>query len=79
MDEPTRGVDVGAKQEIYRLMDQMAERGAAILFASSDMEEILGMADRIIVMHEGKIAGELPRDRFSEQAVMHLATGSKAA
>lgn len=75
MDEPTRGVDVGAKQEIYRLMDQMAEKGAAILFVSSDMEEILAMADRILVMHEGQITGQLARGEFSEQAVMNLATG----
>ncbi len=75
MDEPTRGVDVGAKQEIYRLMDQMAEQGTAILFVSSDMEEILAMADRILVMHEGRITGELSRHEFSEQAVMNLATG----
>ncbi len=75
MDEPTRGVDVGAKQEIYRLMDQMAAQGAAILFASSDMEEILAMADRILVMHQGQIAGQLLRHEFSEQAVMNLATG----
>ncbi len=75
MDEPTRGVDVGAKQEIYRLMDQMAGQGAAILFVSSDMEEILAMADRILVMHQGQIAGELLRHEFSEQAVMNLATG----
>jgi ribose transport system ATP-binding protein len=75
MDEPTRGVDVGAKQEIYRLMDELAAAGAAIVFASSDMEEILAMADRIFVMHEGRITGELTRDQFSEQAVMSLATG----
>lgn len=79
MDEPTRGVDVGSKQEIYRLMHDMAQQGAAILFVSSDMEEILGMADRIIVMHEGQIAGELARSEFSEQAVMSLATGLETA
>ncbi len=75
MDEPTRGVDVGAKQEIYRLIHEMAVAGAAILFASSDLEEVLSMSDRILVMHEGRITGELPRSRFSEQAVMRLATG----
>jgi ribose transport system ATP-binding protein len=79
MDEPTRGVDVGAKQEIYRLMNQLASGGAAILFASSDMEEILAMSDRILVMHEGRIAGGLDRNRFSEQAVMRLATGLASA
>jgi len=75
MDEPTRGVDVGAKQEIYKPMDDLAQTGVAILFVSSDMEEVLGMADRIIVMHEGQIGGELHKSQFSEQAVMHLATG----
>ncbi len=77
MDEPTRGVDVGAKQEIYQLMDDLAQTGVAILFVSSDMEEVLGMSDRIIVMHEGEIGGELNKNQFSEQAVMHLATGTK--
>ncbi|MDG2012286.1 MAG: sugar ABC transporter ATP-binding protein [Pirellulaceae bacterium] len=75
MDEPTRGVDVGAKQEIYRLMDELAQTGVAILFVSSDMEEVLGMADRILVMHEGQIGGELHKTNFSEESVMHLATG----
>ncbi|MGI9516280.1 MAG: sugar ABC transporter ATP-binding protein [Pirellulaceae bacterium] len=75
MDEPTRGVDVGAKQEIYKLMDDLSRSGVAILFVSSDMEEVLGMSDRIIVMHEGRVGGELTRDQFSEEAVMTLATG----
>ena len=74
MDEPTRGVDVGAKQEIYKLMDTLAQSGVAILFVSSDMEEVLGMSDRILVMHEGRISGELAKHQFSEQAVMKLAT-----
>lgn len=77
MDEPTRGVDVGAKQEIYKLMDELAQTGVAILFVSSDMEEVLGMSDRILVMHEGNIRGEVPRDSFSEEAVMTLATGGQ--
>ena len=62
LDEPTRGIDVGAKQEIYALMEQLAKAGVAILFVSSEMEEILGMSDRTLVMHEGAIAGELGRD-----------------
>ena len=78
LDEPTRGVDVGAKQEIYRLMDELAARGVAILFASSELEEILGMSDRTLVMHQGRIAGELPRARLSEESVMLLATGAAA-
>jgi ribose transport system ATP-binding protein len=75
LDEPTRGIDVGSKAEIYQLMDQLAAEGVAVLFASSEMEEVLGMADRVLVVHEGKITGELARDQFSEEAVMLLATG----
>ena len=76
MDEPTRGIDVGAKQEIYVLMEELASRGVAILFVSSEMEEVLGMSDRTLVMHEGRIAGELSRDQLDEEAVMQLATGA---
>jgi len=75
MDEPTRGIDVGAKEEIYRLMESLARQGVAILYVSSEMEEILGMADRAIVMHEGRITGELLRSELSEESVMQLATG----
>ncbi|HMJ90124.1 MAG TPA: ATP-binding cassette domain-containing protein, partial [Candidatus Acidoferrum sp.] len=75
LDEPTRGIDVGAKQEIYRLMEQLAADGVAILFVSSEMEEILRMSDRALVMHQGRITGELQRDELSEEAVMNLATG----
>ncbi len=78
LDEPTRGVDVGAKEEIYRLMEQLAGEGVAILFVSSEMEEILGMADRALVMHEGRITGQLQRDQLSEESIMHLATGRAA-
>jgi ribose transport system ATP-binding protein len=76
LDEPTRGVDVGARHEIYRLMDDLARQGVAIVFVTSDLEEALGMADRLLVMHEGQLAGELERDAFSERAVMRLATGA---
>jgi ribose transport system ATP-binding protein len=79
LDEPTRGIDVGAKEEIYRLMEQLAEQGVAVLFISSEMEEVLGMSDRVLVMHEGRITGELSRDQLSEEAVMRLATGSATA
>ncbi len=75
LDEPTRGIDVGAKEEIYKLMDQLAGRGVAILFVSSEMEEIISLSDRALVMHEGRIAGELSRAELSEEAVMRLATG----
>ncbi|PQO27467.1 D-xylose ABC transporter ATP-binding protein [Blastopirellula marina] len=77
LDEPTRGIDVGAKHEIYELMEELARKGVAILFVSSEMEEILGMADRVLVMHEGTMSGELTRDQLSEEAVMHLATGQQ--
>ena len=79
LDEPTRGIDVGAKREIYRLMEKLAGDGMAILFVSSEMEEVLGMADRALVMHEGRIAGELARNELSEQAIMQLATGTLLA
>jgi ribose transport system ATP-binding protein len=75
LDEPTRGIDVGAKSEIYALMDQLAHNGLAILMISSDLEEILGMSDRVLVMHEGSLAGEVPLAQLSEQAIMRLATG----
>ena len=79
LDEPTRGIDVGAKHEIYALMEELARKGVAILFVSSEMEEILGMADRVLVMHEGALAGELSRDELSEEAIMRLATGQDLA
>jgi len=76
LDEPTRGVDVGAKAEIYALIRRLAERGAAILFASSEMEEVLRLADRVIVMHRGEVAGELSREQMSDERIMLLATGA---
>jgi ribose transport system ATP-binding protein len=75
LDEPTRGIDVGAKEEIYKLMDQLADRGVAILFVSSELEEIISMSDRALVMHEGRISGEVSRADLSEESVMQLATG----
>jgi len=71
-------VDVGAKSEIYALMDQLAKEGMCILMISSDLEEILGMSDRVLVMHEGRLAGEISREQLSEEAVMRLATGANA-
>jgi ribose transport system ATP-binding protein len=76
-DEPTRGIDVGAKAEIYALIRELAGQGVSIIAISSDMEEVLGISDRIAVMHEGKITGTLERSQFSEEAVMRLATGSE--
>ncbi len=74
-DEPTRGIDVGAKAEIYALIRKLAGEGVSVLVISSEMEEVLGISDRIAVMHEGKITGILKRDQFSEESVMQLATG----
>ena len=74
-DEPTKGIDVGAKQEIYNLMNALAAEGKAIIMISSEMEEILGMSDRILVLHEGQIAGELPKEQFSQENVLTLASG----
>ena len=74
-DEPTRGVDVGAKTEIYELMRGLADSGVAILMISSDLEEVIGVSDRMAVMHEGAIAGILTRDRFSQETIMQLAVG----
>jgi len=75
-DEPTRGIDVGAKSEIYALIRKLADEGVSVIAISSEMEEVLGISDRIAVMHEGRISGILERPQFSEEAVMRLATGS---
>jgi ribose transport system ATP-binding protein len=76
LDEPTRGVDVGARSEIYGIMDKLAADGVAVWMISSDLEEILGMSDRVLVLHQGRLTGELPREELSEEAVMRLATGA---
>jgi ribose transport system ATP-binding protein len=76
-DEPTRGIDVGAKQEIYLLMNELAEQGKAIVMISSEMDEIVGMSNRIIVLHEGRLAGELTRDEFSQENILTLASGMR--
>ena len=74
-DEPTRGIDVGAKHEIYQLMTKLADEGKAILMITSDMEELLGMSDRIYVLNEGKLMGELQKEEFSQVRVLELASG----
>ncbi len=74
-DEPTRGIDVGAKTEIYQLMNDLAARGVGILMISSELPEVLGMSDRIIVMHEGRIVGDLRASEATQEGIMHLATG----
>ncbi|MCS7469248.1 sugar ABC transporter ATP-binding protein [Stieleria sp. ICT_E10.1] len=75
LDEPTRGIDIGAKEEIYRLMETLAAEGLAILFVSSEMEEVIAMSDRTLVMHEGEMTGQLVGDEIGEEQIMNLATG----
>jgi ribose transport system ATP-binding protein len=77
LDEPTRGIDVGAKAEIYRHMATLAAEGITILMVSSDMEEILGMSDRVVVMHERKVRGVLPREGLTQERIAMLMTGGE--
>lgn len=78
-DEPTRGIDVGAKYEIYLLMDKLVQSGVSIIMISSEMPEVIGVADRVIVMHEGQMKGELQYQDFSEESIMKLASGEELA
>jgi ribose transport system ATP-binding protein len=78
-DEPTRGIDIGAKSEIYRLMRTLADAGVAVLMISSDMEEVIGVSDRIAVMHQGRISGVLPRTQCREENILQLAVGNGMA
>ncbi|MFI9581986.1 sugar ABC transporter ATP-binding protein [Streptomyces sp. NPDC052236] len=75
VDEPTRGIDVGTKAEVHRLLSSLAAEGLAVLMVSSDLPEVLGMADRVLVMHEGRLVAEIPRDQATEETVMAAATG----
>jgi ribose transport system ATP-binding protein len=77
-DEPTRGIDVGAKAEIYALIRELAENGAGILMISSELPELLRMSDRILVMHEGDMAGELSRAEANEERVVSYASGGSS-
>lgn len=79
LDEPTRGVDIGARADIYQTLRRLAEQGVAILVASSDMEEVIGIADRVLVMHDQQIRGQLVGDAISESAIMALAVGPQDA
>jgi ABC-type sugar transport system ATPase subunit len=74
-DEPTRGIDVGAKHEIYLLMQKLVEEGKVIIMITSEMDELLGMADRIIVMREGKITGDIMRHEATQEKVLKLCSG----
>ena len=75
LDEPTRGIDVGAKAEIYQLIDRLAGSGVAIVLVSSELPEVLGLCDRILVLHEGRISGEFSRAQATPEAVMACAIG----
>ena len=79
LDEPTRGIDIKTKEEIYRLLRDLANEGVSILVVSSDMIELIGISDRIVVMCEGKIAGELPGTGATEEKIMTLSSGEKVA
>ena len=79
LDEPTQGIDVGAKAEIHALMGELAEHGVAILMISSELPEILGMSDRIVVLRQGTIAGTLNREEATQEAIMSLAVGHDKA
>ncbi|MBZ0153658.1 MAG: ATP-binding cassette domain-containing protein, partial [Planctomycetes bacterium] len=79
LDEPTRGVDVGARAEIYARLHALAGSGLAILFVSSELEEVLALADRVLVLHQGRLAGSLRRDEADEQRIMMLATAAVSA
>jgi ABC-type sugar transport system ATPase subunit len=75
LDEPTRGIDVGAKQEIYTLINRLAREGLALVLVSSELPEVLGLSDRVLVLHEGHITGEFKRTEATPEAVMACATG----
>ncbi|MEC0184173.1 sugar ABC transporter ATP-binding protein [Paenibacillus peoriae] len=77
LDEPTRGVDVGAKREIYQLMNELTEKGVAIIMVSSELPEVIGMSDRILVVHEGRIAGEVAGHEATQERIMTYATGGQ--
>jgi rhamnose transport system ATP-binding protein len=77
IDEPTRGIDVGTKAEVHRLISELASRGLAVLMISSELPEVLGMADRVLVMHEGRLTGEFSRAEANEENVIRAATGQK--
>ena len=75
VDEPTRGVDIGAKAKIYAILRDLADEGVAVVAISSELPELIGISDRILVLHEGRVAGEVTGDAMSEETVMHLASG----
>jgi D-xylose transport system ATP-binding protein len=77
LDEPTRGIDIGAKYEIYTIMNRLVDEGVCVIMISSDLPEVLGMSDRILVVHEGKITAELRAEQANQEIIMYYATGGK--
>lgn len=77
LDEPTRGVDVGAKAEIYMIIDRLAKEGISVIMVSSELNEIINMCDRVLVMSDGRITGELDRSEFTQELIMSFATTMK--
>ena len=77
LDEPTRGIDVGAKVEIYNIINELVERGVGVIVISSEMNEILGICDRVLVMHEGRFTGEIKIQEATQEKIMYYATGGK--
>ena len=77
LDEPTRGIDVGAKQEIYQLINRLAEEGLGIIVISSEMEEILGITDRLLILSEGRLSGTLMKEEYSQTTVLKYASGEQ--
>jgi ribose transport system ATP-binding protein len=77
LDEPTRGVDVGAKADIHALMRRLAEGGTSILFATSELEELLALADRVLVLYKGRVVAEIPRAEATRERVLHEAMGGE--
>ncbi|MGA8902077.1 ATP-binding cassette domain-containing protein, partial [Bradyrhizobium sp.] len=77
LDEPTRGIDIGAKVEIHKLLNRLAAQGVAIIVISSELEEVLGLSDRILVMNEGRIVSEFTKANASREAIMEWATGAR--
>jgi len=76
LDEPTRGIDVGAKLEIYQLINRLTDAGKAVVLVSSELPELIGMSDRIIMLHEGRVGGEFSRSEATQEGLMQAAMGS---
>ena len=75
LDEPTRGIDVAAKQEIYNLINELASKGCGIIMISSDMEELIGITDRMLILYEGKLTGQLERAEYTQEKILTYASG----